>query len=317
MAEELYLQHFVESQQLTLPLIDYLFQKADSLASGNHTRLQGKTLACLFYEPSTRTRFSFEQAMLRMGGSSISTENAGEFSSAVKGESLEDTIRVMHHYADCVVIRHDEEGAAALAATLSNVPIINGGDGKGQHPTQALLDIYTIQKELGRLKDFRIAMVGDLKNGRTVRSLAYLLGKFEGVEITFVSPKHSGIGNDIKAYLIRHNIAFLEEDNLNSVLQKMDIVYMTRAQKERMSAEELQTQARYEKDGKMFSITLNNFPLVRSDARILHPLPKINEIKLPISVENSDPRVAYFRQAKNAINIRMALLDLLMNGRKG
>lgn len=316
MAEEVYLQHFIESQQLTYHLIDYLFTRADALGSGKHTFLQGKTLACLFYEPSTRTRFSFEQAMHRMGGSSISTENAKEFSSAVKGESLEDTIRVMDDYADCIVIRHNEEGAAALASELSQVPIINGGDGKGQHPTQALLDIYTIRKEIGRLHDFRIAMVGDLKNGRTVRSLAYLLGKFQDVEITFVSPLHSRIGNDIKAYLIRHNISFIEEDNLNKVLPKMDIIYMTRAQKERMNTEELKTQASYEKEGKMFSITLDNLLLINQEARILHPLPKIEEIKLPISVEESDPRVAYFRQAKNAISIRMALLDLLMNGKK-
>ncbi len=316
MTEEIQLKHFIESQQLTPSLIEYLFHRADELRNGTHTSLKGKTLACLFYEPSTRTRFSFENAMHRMGGHSISTENAREFSSTVKGESLEDTIRVMHHYAHCVVIRHNEEGAAALAAALSNVPVINAGDGRGQHPTQALLDIYTIQKEIGRMHDFKIAMVGDLKNGRTVRSLSYLLGKFERVEIMFVSPKHLRIGNDIKAYLIRHQISYLEEDDLNRVLPNMDVVYMTRAQKERMSDEELRNHAATEKEGKIFTITSDNLHLVRPGARILHPLPKVNEIRLPITVEENDPRIAYFRQADNGIYVRMALLELLMNGKK-
>ncbi|MBI2449374.1 aspartate carbamoyltransferase [Candidatus Pacearchaeota archaeon] len=307
------LNHFVESQQLTPSIIDYLFKRADELRPGPHTYLQGKILALLFYEPSTRTRMSFETAMSRMGGTYSSTENAEEFSSAVKGESLEDTIRVVSKYANCVVIRHKEEGSAAIAAELSKVPVINAGDGKGQHPTQALLDIYTINKEIGRLNDFKIAMVGDLKKGRTVRSLAYLLGKFKGIEITFVSPEHLRIGNDIKAYLVRHNISFSEEDDLNKVIPKMDIIYMTRTQKERMSEEERKNHEDYEKKGKVFAITTDNFNLVRNDARILHPLPKVDEINLPIETEEKDPRIAYFRQVENGLYIRMALLDMLIN----
>lgn len=171
------LKHFVESQQLTKDLINSLFTQADSFKSNPQSDvLNGKILAALFYEPSTRTRFSFESAMLRLGGSFISTENAREFSSAAKGESLEDTVRVVSEYAHGIVIRHPEEGSAKRAAAVSKVPVINAGDGKGQHPTQALLDLYTIQKELGRLDDFKIACVGDLAFGRTTRSLCYLLG---------------------------------------------------------------------------------------------------------------------------------------------
>ena len=307
------LKHFVESQQLTTSIIDYIFKRADELKPGPHKYLEGKILALLFYEPSTRTRMSFETAMSRMGGTYSSTENAEEFSSAVKGESLEDTIRVVSEYTHCIVIRHKEEGSAAIAAELSKVPVINAGDGRGQHPTQALLDIYTIHKEIGRLNDFKIAMVGDLKNGRTVRSLAYLLGKFQGIDITFVSPEHLRIGNDIKAYLMRHHISFLEEDDLNKVLPKMDVIYMTRTQKERMNEEERENHEEYEKKGKIFSITSDNFNLIRNDARILHPLPKVDEVRLPIEIEEKDPRVAYFRQVENGLYIRMALLEMLIN----
>src|SRR5437868_5701876 len=160
-------------------------------------RLQGRVLAALFYEPSTRTRLSFESAMLRLGGRTMGTDNAREFSSAAKGETLEDTIRIVSGYSDVIVLRHNEEGAARRAAAVSDVPVINAGDGKGQHPTQALLDVYTIRDEIGRLDGIQVAMVGDLANGRTVRSLAYLLTRYRDVRLTFVAPPEVAMGADI------------------------------------------------------------------------------------------------------------------------
>src|SRR5712692_3441685 len=169
------LQHVVESQQFSRGLLEELFDRTDSIRREPHRasgRLAGRLLAALFYEPSTRTRLSFEAAMLRLGGRTMGTDNAHEFSSAAKGETLEDTIRIVSGYSDVIVLRHNEEGAARRAAAVSDVPVINAGDGKGQHPTQALLDVYTIRDELGRLDGIQVAMVGDLANGRTVRSLA-------------------------------------------------------------------------------------------------------------------------------------------------
>jgi aspartate carbamoyltransferase catalytic subunit len=300
------LKHLYESQQFTPEILSELFATADKIKSNPFQfseALHGKLLASLFYEPSTRTRLSFESAMLRLGGEVLGTENAKEFSSAIKGESMEDSIRIIGSYADCIVMRHNEIGAAARAAKVSPVPMINAGDGSGQHPTQALLDVYTIKTELGRLNNFTIAMVGDLAHGRTVRSLCYLLTKFgNSVQIIFVSPPHLKIGEDIKEYLTKHKIHFEESDALNKALTESDIVYMTRIQKERMSPEQ------YEAAKGKFVINEENLKLVRPKARILHPLPHVEEIVLPVEVEQTDPRVAYFRQAKNGLYTRMALL---------
>ena len=299
------LPHLYESQQFSKELLFSLFEDAEQIRQNPKfysQALNGKVLATLFYEPSTRTRLSFESAMLKLGGSVISTENAKEFSSAVKGESIQDTIRIVSSYADAIVIRHYEQGAAELASQISKIPVINAGDGKGQHPTQALLDVFTIYKEINRLKDFTIIFVGDLASGRTVRSLSYLLGKFENIKIIFVSPENLKIGEDIKAYLIRHNIDFKEETDLNKVLPIADIIYMTRIQKERISKED------YEEARGKYVINENNLHLIRPDARILHPLPHVEEISLPIEIEQEDKRVAYFRQAENGLYVRMALL---------
>ena len=301
--------HVIESQQFSREILFQLFKKADELRINHTDILKNKIMAVLFYEPSTRTRLSFESAMLRLGGNVIGTENAKEFSSAVKGESLEDSVKVISNYCDCIVVRHSEENAAKKASEFSKVPIINAGDGKGQHPTQALLDLYTIYREFGRIDNLKIAMVGDLASGRTVRSLCYLLGKFENIEIIFVSPENLKIGEDIKEYLIRHNIKFSEEDDLNKVLPEIDVVYMTRIQKERISAED------YEKAKEKFVINSDNLNLIKKDSRIMHPLPNVEEMDLPISIEDNDKRVAYFRQAENGLFIRMALLNLILNGK--
>lgn len=301
------INNLVESQQLDVETIYALFKKADELRASSQESLRGKILATLFYEPSTRTRLSFESAMLKLGGSVISTENAKEFSSAVKGESIQDTIRIVSSYADLIVIRHFEEGAAKKAASESKVPVINAGDGAGQHPTQALLDLYTIYKETGRVNDLAVAMVGDLKYGRTVRSLCYLLGKFENIKTIFIAPKHLSINDDTKDYLSRHDIEFEEQTDLNKYLPQADIVYMTRIQKERMPDVEYR-----DAKGK-YKITPESLKLLNEKARLLHPLPHAEEIELPAEIENTDARVAYFRQAENGLYIRMALLSYLLD----
>ena len=301
------LMHILESQQFDRGLISQLLSTADSFREHSDLEpLKHKILATLFYEPSTRTRLSFESAMLRLGGRVITTENAKEFSSAVKGESLEDTARIVSGYADCIVIRHYEEGAAKRAAAVSLVPIINAGDGRGQHPTQALLDLYTIQRESGHIDGIKIAMVGDLACGRTVHSLSYLLGKFRDVQITYVSPPNLGIKQEIKDYLSRHNVKFSEETELGKVLPNADIIYMTRLQKERMSLED------YRNAKGKYVLDMQNLGLIQPKARILHPLPHVDEINFPVDVEQTDRRIAYFRQAQNGLYARMALLYNLL-----
>ena len=300
------IKHLIESQQLDKELLFQLFKRADELRDNPSESLKGKVLTTLFYEPSTRTRLSFESAMLKMGGQVMGTENAKEFSSAAKGESLQDSIRVIAGYSDAIVMRHGEEGSAKIAADVSEVPLISGGDGKGQHPTQALLDAYTIYREIGRLDNIKIAAVGDLASGRTIRSLCYLLGKFSNIEIIFVSPENLKMKDDIKEYLTRHEIKFSERDSLEEVLPEVDVIYMTRIQKERISSED------YEKAKGKFVMNEDNLELVRENARIMHPLPHIEEIEISVEKENSDPRIAYFRQAENGLYVRMALLEALI-----
>jgi aspartate carbamoyltransferase catalytic subunit len=304
------MEHFIESQQLTPEIIFEIFNIADEFKMDESYEpiLKDKIIATLFYEPSTRTRLSFETAVLRLGGKVITTENAKDFSSAVKGETIEDTARILSSYADAIVIRHYEEGSAKIASSVSKIPVINAGDGKGQHPTQALLDIYTIYKEIGRLEGLKIAIVGDLASGRTARSLCYLLGKFPGNEVIFLSPEHLKMKEDIKEYLTKHGVSFREEKNLDEVLPEVDVVYMTRIQKERITLDE------YNNAKGKYVINSNNIGLLKKDSRILHPLPKIDEINLPVEVEQKDPRVAYFRQAENGLYIRMALLAYLLAG---
>jgi len=232
------LKHVIESQQFSRSLLEELFVQTDEIKREAHRfsgRLNGRVMAALFYEPSTRTRLSFEAAMLRLGGQTMGTDNAREFSSAAKGETLEDTIRIVSGYADVIVMRHNEEGAAKRAAEVSTVPIINAGDGPGQHPTQALLDLYTIREELRRIDGIRIAMVGDLANGRTVRSLTYLLSKFKDMKIWFVAPPQVAMREDLKTHLTEHNVPWIETEDLDAVLPEVDVVYQTRIQKERFA----------------------------------------------------------------------------------
>jgi aspartate carbamoyltransferase catalytic subunit len=302
------LKHVIESQQFSRSLLEELFVQTDEIKREAHRfsgRLNGRVMAALFYEPSTRTRLSFEAAMLRLGGQTMGTDNAREFSSAAKGETLEDTIRIVSGYADVIVMRHNEEGAAKRAAAVSTVPIINAGDGPGQHPTQALLDLYTIREELRRIDGIRIAMVGDLANGRTVRSLTYLLSKFKDLKIWFVAPPQVAMRDDLKAHLTEHNVPWIETEDLDAVLPEVDVVYQTRIQKERFADpdEYLALKGIYKIDNRALG-------LMRKYAIVMHPLPRVDEIAPEV---DADPRAAYFRQAHNGLQIRMALLDRLLS----
>ena len=304
------LKHVVEAQQFDRELMAEIFAVAREMEQvvqhyGSNI-LNRRVMATLFYEPSTRTRLSFESAMKRLGGEVITTESAQEFSSAAKGETLEDTIRIVAGYADLIVLRHFESGASRRAADVSPVPIINAGDGPGQHPTQALLDVYTIEREIGRLDGISIAMVGDLAHGRTVRSLCYLLAKFSDLRIFFVSPAIIRMGDDIKAYLKRHEIHFEEADNLPAVASEVDVIYQTRIQRERFG----DRIGDYEEARGQYIIDETVLQAMRDHAIVMHPLPRVDEIVT--DVVDADPRAAYFRQAHNGLYVRMALLRMLL-----
>jgi aspartate carbamoyltransferase catalytic subunit len=245
--------------------------------------------------------------MIRLGGSVISTENAREFSSAIKGETVEDTIMMASGYADAIVIRHHEQGAALRAAAVSPVPILNGGDGPGEHPTQALLDLYTIRAELGRIDNLRIALVGDLRYGRTARSLALLTRLSTSVELVFVSPDSARMREDIREQLTLAGIAFRDETDLARVLPDVDVVYQTRIQKERFESEEDYLAAKG-----TYILNRAMYDLLHPNAIVMHPLPRVDEIHPEV---DADPRSAYFRQAHNGVLIRMALLNLVLGPR--
>lgn len=298
-------RHIIESQQFDRDFLATLFERAARLAEAGRTSdMAGYTLASLFYEPSTRTRFSFEAAMHRLGGNVITTENAREFSSFAKGETLEDSIRILSGYVDVIVMRHYEIGSAKRAAAISTVPILNAGDGAGQHPTQALLDLFTLQQKFGRLDDLRVAMVGDLLYGRTVRSLAYLLSRYRKVELTFVAPRVCQMHDDIKSFLDRQGVKWREESDLNAVLPTVDCVYMTRIQKERFL-----DRREFEQANNMYRLTPENVALMRPDAIVMHPLPRVSEIDPAV---DADPRAAYFAQARNGLWVRMAVIQYVL-----
>lgn len=297
------LSHVVESQQFTVPLLMELFDRTARMervaARGGTLDYHAKLMATLFYRPSTRTRFSFEAAMCRLGGRVLSTEQAGLFSSEIEGEQLEDTIRIIGGYSDVIVIRHTHAGGAARAAQVSPVPVINAGDGEGgQHPTQALLDLYTIYRERP-IEGLSIAFIGELDGGRTARSLAYLLAKFERVKIYFVSPPEMQMKGDILAHLDEHDVSYALEQDAARVLPEVDVVYQTRIRPERM-ADSL-AHGRYTIDASVLRT-------MKRDALILHPLPRTVEIDKAV---DEDPRALYFRQATNGLYVRMALLSML------
>jgi len=302
------LRHVVQAQQFDRELLEDIFKDVEFMQRvtelGRMNTLSGKIMACMFYEPSTRTRFSFEAAMVRLGGRVISTESAGVFSSAAKGESLKDTIRIVGNYADIIVLRHKEEGSSKLAAEVSPVPIVNAGDGMGQHPTQALLDLFTIKQKLGRLDNISVALVGDLKHGRTVHSLAYLLEKFDNVKLYFVSPDTCKMKPEILDWLRTKQVQFEETDALDSIIPIVDCLYMTRVQKERFDSMD-----EYESAKGKIVLSLDMVHKMKGSAIIMHPLPRLDEIPPEI---DDNPRAVYFQQAKNGLFVRMALLKKLL-----
>jgi len=297
-------RHLTGPNDLDLPLIEQLlegaagFERAGS-ASGP---LQGKLLATLFYEPSTRTRFSFEAAMLRLGGQVLSAENASEASSAAKGESLEDAMRIVSGYADAIVLRHPEVGAVERAARAAEVPVISAGDGAGHHPTQALLDLYTIKKELGRLDHLRIGLAGDLRHGRTARSLALLLSRFPGNELLMISPSELRMGTDVLDQLKGARVD--QTDDFRSAMEGLDVLYQTRIQAERFTSPD-----EYERYRGVYVVSVDLMHRLPERAILMHPLPRVGEID---PLVDADPRAAYFRQARNGLWIRMAVLDWAM-----
>ena len=301
------LKHVLEAQQFDRELLEEVFKIADEMRQIDFSDiLKNRIMASLFYEPSTRTRFSFETAMIKLGGNIITTENATEFSSVAKGETVEDTIKTLNNYVDIIVMRHFEEGSAKKAASVSKTPIINAGDGKGQHPTQSLLDLYTIKNKFGKIDNLKIAMVGDLKNGRTVRSLSYLLTRFNNIKIFFVAPAVCKMRNDILEYLDKKNVEWQEENDLNKVLPEVDVVYMTRIQKERFQ----KNLDDYNKAKGKYIIDSSNIKLMPENSILMHPLPRVDEISVDV---DSDKRAIYFEQAKNGLYIRMALLKMLLS----
>jgi len=303
------LQHVVAADQFSPELVAALFARAQEmqahLAGPARTELSGRIMATLFYEPSTRTRLSFETAMLRLGGQVVSTENARDFSSAIKGETLEDSVRIVGGYADCIVLRHPEEGAARRASAVSPVPVINAGDGPGEHPTQALLDLYTIATELGRLDHIALVLVGDLANGRTVHSLSRLLAMYPGLRATLVAPERLRMSPALIGQLRASGARVEETTNLMAAVAEADVVYQTRIQTERLA----EPWAADEAERGRFRITETTMRALPAGAILMHPLPRVGEIDPAV---DADPRAAYFRQARNGVPVRMALLSTVL-----
>lgn len=269
---------------------------------GTFDLLKGKILANLFYEPSTRTSSSFTSAMERLGGSVIPI-NEVRYSSVSKGESLPDTVRTLECYADVIVLRHPEIGSAALAAKFARKPIINAGDGVGEHPTQALLDLFTIVEELGQVDGLTVTMLGDLKYGRTVHSLARLLSLF-GVKINYVSPAILRIPHEIIEELDERGIPQAEYASLDDALVESDVLYVTRVQKERFA-----DQSEYEGVKEAYVITPETMKQAKDQMIVMHPLPRVGEISMEV---DDDPRAAYFRQMEYGLYVRMALLAMVL-----
>jgi aspartate carbamoyltransferase catalytic subunit len=301
-------RHLAHVHDLSTEEMTRLLDAADAYVpaatgEGKPLRLaEGKILSTVFFEPSTRTRLSFEAAMARLGGKTISSAEPGALS-ITKGETLSDTVRMVASYSDAIVLRHTREGAARLAARLSRVPIINAGDGAGQHPTQTLLDLFTIRREKGTVKDNVIALVGDLKYGRTVHSLAHALARF-GAEMAFVAPDALQVPKDTRAALDELGAKYSVHKRIEDVIDRTDVLYMTRIQKERFPDPE-----DYQKVQGTYQVTNETLAKGKKGLIVLHPLPRVGEI-LP-EVDDT-PHAKYFQQAANGVPVRMALLSLML-----
>jgi aspartate carbamoyltransferase catalytic subunit len=300
-------QHILSVKQFDQEKLDYIYRVADEMRSlvrrfGKANLLDGKILAVLFYEPSTRTSSSFQAAMLRLGGRTITIDSV-RYSSIIKGESLPDTVRTLESYCDLTVLRHPQKGSAAQAARYARKPLINAGDGTGEHPTQALLDIFTIEDDLKRLDGLKVAMMGDLKYGRTVHSLTRLLSLYE-TEFYFVSPEVLRMPDYILDEVRTSGHAFAEMTDIESVIDQVDVLYVTRVQKERF-----ENPAQYEEVKSCYVIDPAFMSRCKQDMILMHPLPRVYEITMEV---DEDPRAAYFRQMENGMYIRMALLAAVL-----
>lgn len=301
------MRHLMSPLDFSTEELNQLFNLANDIENNmekySHA-CTGKKLATCFYEPSTRTRLSFESAMLNLGGSVIGFSDAGS-SSASKGESVSDTIRVISCFADICAMRHPKEGAPMVAAGKSSIPVINAGDGGHQHPTQTLTDLLTIRSLKGRLDHFTIGLCGDLKFGRTVHSLINALIRYEGVKFIFISPRELMVPDYITDMLKEKNVPYEEVIRLESIMPELDLLYMTRVQKERFFNEE-----DYVRLKDFYILDKQKMALARPDMLVLHPLPRVNEISVEV---DDDPRAAYFRQVQYGVYVRMALILTLLN----
>jgi aspartate carbamoyltransferase catalytic subunit len=300
-------RHLVEPGNFTIEEMDGLFCLAERIEEEPRylrESCRGKVLAALFFEPSTRTRLSFEAAMLRLGGSCLGFAEPGS-SSAAKGESLADTIRMAACYADAVVMRNPKEGAALLASRYSSVPVINAGDGGHHHPTQTLTDLLTIRRLRGDFSGLTVGFCGDLKFGRTVHSLAKALARYSGIRMIFISPPELKVPEYItRGVLERGGIPYTETGQLEKVIADLDVLYMTRVQRERFFNEE-----DYIRLKDSYILTMQKMELARGNMIVLHPLPRVHEIAVEV---DADPRAAYFKQAKYGMYVRMALLASIL-----
>ena len=301
------MRHMIDPLDFTKEEVDRLLALADDIAadpSRYREVCRYKKLATLFYEPSTRTRLSFEAAMLNLGGSVLGFSSA-DSSSASKGESIADTIRVISCYADICAMRHPKEGAPLRASMYSCIPVINAGDGGHQHPTQTLTDMMTIRRRLGRLENLTIGLCGDLKFGRTVHSLIKSLSRYTNIRFILISPEELRVPDYvIREVLEPKNIPFEEVSSLEDVMPQLDVLYMTRVQKERFFNEE-----DYIRLKDSYILTEDKMKLAKENMAVLHPLPRVNEITLPV---DNDPRAAYFEQVQNGVYVRMALIMTLL-----
>ncbi|MFX1317118.1 MAG: aspartate carbamoyltransferase [Promethearchaeota archaeon] len=304
--KEKFNEGIISAKQFDREDIEYILKKAKEMIQiKNSNLLQGKILATLFFEPSTRTRLSFESAMYRLGGNVIGF-HSGDVSSIKKGESIADTIRTVENYSDCIVMRHNLEGAARMAVKFAKVPIIDAGSGSGEHPTQALLDLLTITEEVGSLDGLNIGIMGDLKYGRTVHSLSILLSNFD-VNIYFISPKTLKMRNRDKDFLRQQQVKYKEIAKYRLILSVLDVLYMTRIQKERfVDLEE------YEKVKDIYVFRKEDLDDTKSNFRLLHPLPRVTEISP--EVDNSEKSI-YFKQTFYGIPMRKAILAELMSNK--
>jgi len=300
-------RHIIDLNDFTREEVEYVLEVSKSfedIASGKKRSkmLQGYVLCNLFFEPSTRTRLSFSSAMMRLGGS-VTGFASGAVSSATKGETLSDTIRVVENYADVIVLRSSKEGAARLAADVSSKPVINAGDGTRQHPTQTLLDLYTVKKEIGTIDGLRVSLVGDLKYGRTVHSLSYALTMFD-VELDLVSPPELTMPDEVVADLKERGLVIRETSDLRDVIGETDVLYMTRIQRERFP-----DPTEYERVRGAYSLNAAMLHEAKRRMIVMHPLPRVDEISPDVDVT---PHAKYFRQAFYGLVVRMALLSLVL-----